>query len=71
MKISSRQGQFELMSVSPCARPGGIKGIYFFIFFNMEVYCVFALVLPHGGDSNVHTQHAIFITKKLNHPRLF
>ena len=29
MKISSRQGLFELMSVNPCARSGGIIGIYF------------------------------------------
>ena len=29
MKISSRQGEFELMSVNPCARPGGIIEIYF------------------------------------------
>ena len=43
----------------------------FFIFFNMQVYFVFSLESPQGGDSNVYTQNTIFIIKKENHPRLF
>ena len=29
-------------------------------FFNMKVYCVFSLELPHRGDSNQYTQYTIF-----------
>ena len=35
----------------------------FSIFFNMKVYCVFSLELPHRGDSNVYTQYTIFVIK--------
>ena len=35
----------------------------FSIFFNMKVYCVFSLELPHRGDSNVYTQYIIFVIK--------
>ena len=37
--------------------------VIFFIFFNMKVYYVFSLELPHRGDSNVYTQHTIVISK--------
>ena len=36
MKIRSRQGQFELMSVNHSARSGGILGIFFPIFFKIK-----------------------------------
>ena len=71
MKTSSRQGYFELMSANHSAKSGGIIGIYFSIFFNMKVYCVFSLESPHRGDSNVNTQYSIFYNEKENHPRLF
>ena len=29
----------------------------------MKVCCVFSLESPHRGDSNVYTQHTIFIMK--------
>ena len=60
MKISSRQGTFELMSVNHSARSGGIIGIYFRFSFNMKVYCLFSLELPHRGYSNVYTKYTIF-----------
>ena len=44
----------------------------FSIFFNMKVYCVLSLELPHGGDSNEFTQYTIFNIKKkvtLNYPK--
>ena len=31
----------------------------FSIFFNMKVYCVFSLELPHPGDFNMYTQYTI------------
>ena len=34
------------------ARSGGIIGIFFSIFFNMKVCCVFSLESPHRGYSN-------------------
>ena len=34
------------------------------LFFNMKVYCVFSLELPHQGDSNEYTQYTIFNMKK-------
>ena len=46
MKISSRQGWFEPMRVDNGARSGGIRRI-FLIFYNMKVYCVLSLELPH------------------------
>ena len=36
----------------------------FSIFFNMKVCCVLSLELPHRGDSNEYTQHAIIYIKK-------
>ena len=33
--------------------------IFFFIFFKMNVCCVFSLESPHRGDSNEYTQHTI------------
>ena len=35
----------------------------FSIFFNFEIYCVFALESPHRGDSNEYTQYTIFTIK--------
>ena len=64
MKICSRQGQFELKSVYQSARSGGIIGIFFSIFFNMKVCCVFSLESPYQGDSNEYTQHTIIKMKK-------
>ena len=40
----------------------------FSIFYNMKVYCVFSLELPHRGDSNKYTQYTICNIK--NHPKL-
>ena len=61
------------MSVYHSARSGCIIGIYFFfIFFNMKVYFVFSLELPHQGDSNEYTQHTIINIKNkitLNYPK--
>ena len=34
------------------------------IFFNMKVYCVFSLEMPHRGNSNKNTQYTIFNLKK-------
>ena len=36
----------------------------FLSFYNMEVYCVFALESPHQGDSNEYTQYTIFSINK-------
>ena len=46
---------FELMSVYHSARSGGIIGTYFFIFFNIKVYCVFSLESRHPSYSNVYS----------------
>ena len=43
---------FRIMKI--CSRPG-----IFSIFFNMKVWSVFSLELPHRGDSNEYTQHTI------------
>ena len=67
MKICSRQGQFEVMSVNHSARSGGMR-IFFFIFFSMKVCCVLSLESSHGGDSKGYTQHTIINIKKANHP---
>ena len=59
------------MRVDYSARPGGLIGLYIFIFFNMKVNCVFSLESPHRGDSNEYTQYTIFnMTKKdtINYP---
>ena len=32
-------------------------------FFNMKVYCVFSLELPHRGDSNKYKKYTIFNIK--------
>ena len=60
MKMCSRQGQFELMSIDHSTRSGGIIGISFRFFFNMTVCCVSTLESPHRGDSNPYTQYTIF-----------
>ena len=45
------------------ARPGGIIGIFLFIFSNMMVFCIFSLESPHRDDSNEYTQYTIFNMK--------
>ena len=40
----------------------------FSIFYNMEVYCVFSLGSPHGGNSDKYTQCTNFTMKNENHP---
>ena len=40
-------------------------GIYFFIFFHMEVCCEISLESPHRGDSNEYTQYTIFNIEKI------
>ena len=52
------------MRVDYSARSGGLIGIFFFIFFNMKVCCVFSLELPHRGDSIKYTQYTIFNMNK-------
>ena len=49
------------MSVNHSARSGGII-VFFSIFFNMKVCCVFSLESPHKGDSNEYIQHPIIKT---------
>ena len=42
------------------------------IFLNMKVCCVFLLELPHRGNADEYTEHAIVNTKKkitLNYPK--
>ena len=34
--------------------------VIYLIFFNMKVYCVFSLELPHRGNSNEYTQYTNF-----------
>ena len=59
------------MSVNGSARSGGIIRIFFFIFFNMKVCCVFSLELPHRGDFNEYKQYAsISQYVKENQPKL-
>ena len=52
------------MNVNHNARSGSILGIFFSIFFNINVCCVFSLESPHGGDSNEYTQYTLFNIKK-------
>ena len=59
------------MSVNHNARTGG-KIEILSTFFNMKVYCVFPLELPHRGDSSEYTKYTIFINKKeitLHYPK--
>ena len=42
-KICSRQEKFKLMDVYHSTNSEGIIGIFFSIFFNMKVCCVFSL----------------------------
>ena len=52
--------------VNHSARPGSIIGIFFSIFFNMKICCVFSLESPLKGDSNEYKQHtSINIIKKM------
>ena len=57
------------MSFNHDARSEGEKG-YLFNFFNMKVYCVFSLELPHQGDSNEYAQYTIFNIKKGKSPKI-
>ena len=54
------------MRVDYSARSGGLTEIFFFIFFNMKVCCVFSLESPHRGDSNEYIQYTIFNMNKKN-----
>ena len=47
------------MSFHDSARSEGIIGISF-LFLKMKVCCVFALELPHQGDSNEYTHYTFF-----------
>ena len=66
-KISSRQGELEPMRVDYSAMSGGFIGT-FYIFFNMNVCCLFSLESPHRGDSNKDIQYTIFQYKIEHHP---
>ena len=44
--------------------------IFFSVFCNMKVYCVFLLESLHRGDSNEYTQYTNFNIKKDDHPKL-
>ena len=52
------------MSVNHGARSGSMIGIFYSIFFNMKVCCVFSLESPHRGDFNEYIQHTIINMKK-------
>ena len=52
------------MSGNHSTRSGGIIRIYFSIFFNTKVCCVFSLESPHQCDSSEYTQYTIFNMKK-------
>ena len=52
------------MNVNHKARSGSILGIFFSIFFNIKVCCVFSLESPYRGDSNEYTQYILFNIKK-------
>ena len=53
--------------VNHSARSDGIIGLFFSIFFNMMVCCVFSLESPHRGDFNEYKQHnSISIIKKIS-----
>ena len=57
------------MSVNRNARSEDITGMFFSIFFNMNVCCVLPLESPNRGDSNENTQHTIINVKiALNYP---
>ena len=65
MKICSRQGKFELMSVTHFARSGGLTGIYLYDFLEYEgMLCI-------RGGSDEYTQYTIFNIYKnitINYP---
>ena len=44
--------------------------MFFSVFFNMKVCCVYSLESPHQGDSNEFTEHTIVNIKKENHSKL-
>ena len=67
MKIYSRQGMFELMSVNHSARPRSRD--VFSIVLNMKVCSVFSLESPHRGNSTEYTiSHSQY--EKENNPKL-
>ena len=72
MKICSRQGKFELVSVNYSTWSERHNRDIISIFFNMKVCCVFSLESPYRGYSYENKQHTIFnIKKKIthNHPK--
>ena len=54
------------MGVNHSARTGGKVEIYF-PFFNMKVYSVVSLELPHRGNSNETTEYTVFNIKQKSH----
>ena len=72
MKICSRQGKFELVSVNYSTWSERHNRDIISIFFNMNVCCVFSLESPHRGYSYEYKQHTfVNIKKKIthNHPK--
>ena len=53
IKLCSRHGYFELMSITQCARRH-----------NIDFFCVYALESPHRCDSNDYTEYTIFNIKQ-------
>ena len=39
-------------------------GVFFSIFFNMKVCCVYSIESTHRGDSNEYTQHTMITIKR-------
>ena len=64
-------GVVRVVSVNNSAITGRHNRDVCSIFFNMKVYCVFSLELPHRGDSYEYIQYITFNIKKENHPKLF
>ena len=52
------------MRVDYSTRLGGLIGIFFSIFSNTKVCCVFSLESPHWSDSNEYKQPTIINMKK-------
>ena len=64
MKMCSRQGYLELMSVNHSVRSESIIGIDSLFPLTKGLCCVFSLESPHPGDSNKYTQYTIFNIKR-------
>ena len=66
-----KTGVVKLMSVAHGARSGSIIGIFFSIFFNMKVCCLFSFESPRRGNSNEYMQYINFKIITENHPKLY